>query len=186
MRSSRLLKHRLVPVRVHATLIVMKLDVVMLPKDLTPDHLMDRAVVVFDVLRATTTMLTEQILEFNTSDGKMAARVIRPVGSGPHPVVILCVEASGPEMGGLSIARGFAAAGYYVMVRALDEAQAECDVSSSPLRALCLRRVARETETMVRHLDGDAAAMATEIPQIHSNSKLPVMHRRLDHGGSPS
>ena len=34
----------------------MKIDVVLLPRDLKPEHLKDRAVAVFDVLRATTTM----------------------------------------------------------------------------------------------------------------------------------
>ena len=34
----------------------MKVDVVFLPRDLRPNHLQDRAVAVFDVLRATTTM----------------------------------------------------------------------------------------------------------------------------------
>lgn len=36
----------------------MKLDVVLLPRELKPEHLSGRAVVVFDVLRATTTMAT--------------------------------------------------------------------------------------------------------------------------------
>jgi 2-phosphosulfolactate phosphatase len=72
----------------------MKLDVVLLPKDLQPDHVTGRTVVVFDVLRATTTMTAalaagvEAIRVFpNTASARRDAMYI-----GLYPAPVLCGE----------------------------------------------------------------------------------------------
>ncbi len=110
--------------------------------------------------------LSEQEVELVTADGKMAARVVRPAATGPHPVVILCVEASGQGSGAGPVARGLASNGYYVMERVLGRAHAANGATSCPDGALGAPRVARDTEAMIRHLDSDPAAMATEIGAI--------------------
>lgn len=57
----------------------MKVDVVLLPRELTPEHLSGKAVVVFDVLRATTTMTAalaagvKEIRIFRELDATLAA-----------------------------------------------------------------------------------------------------------------
>lgn len=113
-----------------------------------------------------TEALSEQAVELITADGRMEARVVRPAASGPHPVVILCVEACGQGPGAGSGARSLASTGYYVMERVLKQVCAANGAASDPDGALGAPRVARDTEAMVRHLDGDPAAMATEIGVI--------------------
>jgi 2-phosphosulfolactate phosphatase len=72
----------------------MKLDVVLLPKDLQPEHVNGRTVVVFDVLRATTTMTAalaagvEAIRVYpNTTAARKDAMYI-----GMYPAPVLCGE----------------------------------------------------------------------------------------------
>lgn len=69
----------------------MKADVVLLPRDLRPDHLDDRTVIVFDVLRATTTMIAalhagvREIRAFGDLEGARQAKAA-------HPDALLCGE----------------------------------------------------------------------------------------------
>src|SRR4051812_26024210 len=71
----------------------MKAQVVMLPRDLKPEHLDDRAVVVLDVLRATTSMITalnagaKEIRVFETLDDARTA-----AACGVADQQILCGE----------------------------------------------------------------------------------------------
>jgi 2-phosphosulfolactate phosphatase len=70
----------------------MKVDVVLHPRDLKPEHLTDRAVAVFDVLRATTTLTTalasgaKEVRAFDSID---AARAAAAAFDGPK---LLCGE----------------------------------------------------------------------------------------------
>ena len=71
----------------------MHADVVLLPTDLKPQHLRDRACVVFDVLRATTTMaaaLHAGVSEIRLFDHLDAARAAAGACDGPR---LLCGEA---------------------------------------------------------------------------------------------
>jgi 2-phosphosulfolactate phosphatase len=70
----------------------MKVDVVLLPRDLNPEHLRERAVVVFDVLRATTSMtvaLASGISEIRVFGDLEAAREAAAVYPEPR---LLCGE----------------------------------------------------------------------------------------------
>lgn len=70
----------------------MKVDVVLLPRDLNPEHLRERVVVVFDVLRATTSMtvaLASRISEIRIFGDLDAAR--EAAAAYPEPRV-LCGE----------------------------------------------------------------------------------------------
>lgn len=70
---------------------MIRLDVVLLPRDLTPDHLHHRSVVVFDVLRATTSMaaaLAAGVKEIRIFPDTAAARSAAVTTSG----VLLCGE----------------------------------------------------------------------------------------------
>jgi 2-phosphosulfolactate phosphatase len=70
----------------------MKVDVVFLPKDLTERHIRDRAVVVFDVLRATTTMtaaLASGAREIHVFSSLDAARSAAEAHAGSR---LLCGE----------------------------------------------------------------------------------------------
>lgn len=65
----------------------MKIDVVLLPRELKPEHLSGRAVVVFDVLRATTTMaaaLSAGVKEIRVFGDLDAALAAGRSFSGPH------------------------------------------------------------------------------------------------------
>jgi len=70
----------------------MLVDVVLLPRDLTPDHLRDRSCVVFDVLRATTTMtaaLAAGVAEVRLFESLDAARAAAEHANGNR---VLCGE----------------------------------------------------------------------------------------------
>jgi 2-phosphosulfolactate phosphatase len=70
----------------------MNLDVVLLPRDLRPEHLAGKAVVVFDVLRATTSMtaaLAAGVREIRIFGDLEAALVAGRAFPGPH---LLCGE----------------------------------------------------------------------------------------------
>jgi 2-phosphosulfolactate phosphatase len=70
----------------------MRVDVVLLPRDLQPEHLDGRAVVVFDVLRATTSMvaaLAAGAREIRIFPDTTSAAVSRKVWAGP---ALLCGE----------------------------------------------------------------------------------------------
>ncbi len=70
----------------------MKLDVVLLPRDLRPEHLAGRSVVVFDVLRATTSMtaaLSAGVKEIRIFGNLDAALAAGHAFQGPH---LLCGE----------------------------------------------------------------------------------------------
>ena len=72
----------------------MNLDVVLLPSELQPGQLAGRAVAIFDVLRATTTMaaaLSAGVKEIRIFPDVAAARAAAAAYPGPHP--ILCGEA---------------------------------------------------------------------------------------------
>lgn len=70
----------------------MNIDVVLLPRELQPEHLSGKAVVVFDVLRATTTMvaaLAAGVKEIRIFDDLESARSAAHAFLGPH---LLCGE----------------------------------------------------------------------------------------------
>lgn len=70
----------------------MRLDVVLTPRDVTPERLRDRAVVVFDVLRATTTMtaaLAAGVAEIRIFDSLDAAAAAAKAHGQPR---VLCGE----------------------------------------------------------------------------------------------
>jgi 2-phosphosulfolactate phosphatase len=70
----------------------MNIDVVLLPQDLQPEHLRDRVVVVFDVLRATSTMtaaLAAGVKEIRIFDRIDGARTAARSSRVPH---LLCGE----------------------------------------------------------------------------------------------
>ena len=72
----------------------MNLEVVLLPRDLKPGQLRDRACAVFDVLRATTTMaaaLAAGVTEIHLFDNLDAARAA--AAGSPHASRLLCGEA---------------------------------------------------------------------------------------------
>src|SRR5687767_9986732 len=72
----------------------MNVDVVLLPSELQPGQLAGRAVAVFDVLRATTTMaaaLAAGVKEIRIFPDVAAARAAAAAYPGPQP--ILCGEA---------------------------------------------------------------------------------------------
>lgn len=96
----------------------------------------------------------------------LAASVVRPMRSGPSPVVLLCIESTIGRSGGSEFARSLACRGYYVLVRVLGEGGTVCSRTSSGSGRDDVRQVARETAAIIRHLDGDPMAMATEIGAI--------------------
>ena len=73
----------------------MDIHVVLLPRDLRPEHLTGRAVVVFDVLRATTSMtaaLAAGVREIRVFGDLAAARAAAAAFDGPADTRLLCGE----------------------------------------------------------------------------------------------
>lgn len=112
-------------------------------------------------------------VEASTSDGALSAFLVRPLASGPHPVVFLYIDAKHQEEGEL-LAKRVAAAGYYVLLPELghhlvsdcsDGMRAVAD-ARRPLCAEYHELVKRDTEALVRLVDGDQCAMATEIGAV--------------------
>jgi carboxymethylenebutenolidase len=111
--------------------------------------------------------VVEDELELVTAEGRMPARIIRPSRGGPHPVVLICTGSAESGSNPYPMAHRLASAGYYVMSRVLDEPHPHGgDESSREGTSLHVLRVARDTEAMIRHLDADPAAMATEIGAV--------------------
>lgn len=116
--------------------------------------------------------MIEQETEFQTPDGAMDCFIARPDEGGPHPAVIMYMDAPGIREELRDMARRIAATGYLVLLpnmyyrvgreggygfdRArIREDDAELQKMFSVMRSLSNADVVSDTEPMLRHLEAD-------------------------------
>jgi carboxymethylenebutenolidase len=106
-----------------------------------------------------------------TIDGKMSTFICHPERHGPHPVIILLMDAGGIREGLRDMARRLGTVGYYVMLpnlyyrQGLEElGRFPGDVEEKRQRALALiagltmQGALEDIDALIRHTDGDQAA----------------------------
>lgn len=76
--------------------------------------------------------MIEQTIEITTRDGSAATFIVHPERDGPHPLVLLLMDAYGIREDLRDMARRFAAAGYYVMLPNLYYRAGVCELPELP------------------------------------------------------
>lgn len=119
--------------------------------------------------------MIERHLDLDTADGVMNTFVVHPDEGGPFPVVFFYMDAPGKREELHDMARRIATAGYYVVLPNLYYRWTrEFDLITMPngetreqmfelMYGLSDRMVARDTERMIGHVDGDPHADASGI-----------------------
>lgn len=115
--------------------------------------------------------MIETTLDIATADGAMSTFITHPELGGPHPTVILYMDAPGIREELRDFARRIATVGYYCVLPNLyyrdggpsfgvgaQRTEAEAKRMFELMDALTNARILDDTRAMLAHIDGDAAA----------------------------
>lgn len=120
--------------------------------------------------------MIERHLDLATADGAMNTFVVHPDEGGPHPVILFYMDAPGKREELHDMARRLASVGYFVVLpnlyyrqtREFTLARDEAGMAKmfALMNALSNAAVVRDTETLLRFVDGDPAADASRIGAV--------------------
>lgn len=120
--------------------------------------------------------MIERHLDLATPDGAMNTFVVHPDEGGPHPVILFYMDAPGKREELHDMARRLASVGYFVVLpnlyyrqtREFTMTRDEAGMAKmfALMNALSNAGVVRDTETLLRFVDGDPAADASRIGAV--------------------
>jgi carboxymethylenebutenolidase len=121
--------------------------------------------------------MIDQHIEIMTADGSMNTFITHPEEGGPHPVVLFYMDAPGKREELHDMARRLGTTGYYVVLPNLYyrsvlefDASKDFDTFRQQMRelmdSLSFDTVQCDTQAMLAHVDGDAAADAARIGAV--------------------
>ncbi len=110
--------------------------------------------------------MQEREIDIATADGAMNTFIVHPDEGGPHPVVLFYMDAPGKREELHDMARRISTVGYYVMlpnlyyrrVREFVMAPDRREEMFGHMNALSNAMVCEDTQALLAHADGDAAA----------------------------
>lgn len=115
--------------------------------------------------------MIEATIDIATADGAMPTFITHPEQGGPHPPVILYMDAPGIREELRDFARRIATAGYYVMLPNLyyrdggpgfppseERSEAQSEQMYALMDGLTNARIVEDTRPLMAHADGDAGA----------------------------
>ena len=112
--------------------------------------------------------MIDRHLDIETRDGVMNTFVTHPEEEGPHPVVLLLMDAPGKREELHDMARRLGSAGYYVMLpnlyyrrlREFDMESSTRDIMFEHMNSLSNAMVCEDIQTLIDFADADHAARA--------------------------
>jgi carboxymethylenebutenolidase len=121
--------------------------------------------------------MREQHVDIPTDEGAMNAFVVGPGKQGPYPVVLFYMDAPGKREELHDMARRLAAGGYFVVLPNLyyrrsrdfslrERTDAQMAVMFEHMHSLTNAMVVRDTEALLRWVEGQAAANAGRVGAV--------------------
>jgi len=120
--------------------------------------------------------MIEETIPIATADGVMPTFITRPEGGGPHPAVIVYMDAPGIREELRDFARRIATVGYYCMLPSLyyrdgepsfkvggQRSEEEGQRMRALMDALTNQRIVEDTRPLLAHLDADPDARAGDV-----------------------